>query len=184
MDLAITLARAASSDFATYDPGAVIAAVDALWPRGKDGALAAIDDFLAGRDLDADPHQGLFLVLRVLFDVDGDVHPPMRLGGSMPPPPDDPTTIPRFPIMMIDDVPLMLVAGYMLGGEAEPLASHLDHYRAHGRLRAAPLAPSAAPAGLLPGFERDYQRAYGAAPSAGERELIAGQVARLASSAH
>ena len=60
--LAEVLRRASRSDFASYDPRAVIDAVNALQPLGKEGALAAIGQFVGGVDLAADPHQGLFLV--------------------------------------------------------------------------------------------------------------------------
>lgn len=170
------LARASSSDFAAYDPGALIAAVNALVPLGKDGALAALDGFVSRQDLAADPRQGLFLVLRVAFDADP--HPPMRLGESVPAPPPNAAALPRFPILLVDDVPLLLVRGYVLRGRAERVTAHLDHYRQHGTLRTAPLAPAAG-VDRAAAYEAAYQAAYGAAPSADERAFIASQLQRL-----
>ena len=176
MNLDNLLQRASSSEFATYDPGPVIEAVNALVPLGKERALAALDGFLARQDLAKDPHQGLFLVLRVAFDADP--QPPMLLGGSRPPPPPSPSALPRFPIAIVDDVPLMLVSGYTLRGLAEPVTAHLAYYREHGTLRAAPLAPAKG-RDRMAGFEAQYQAAYHAAPSDAEREHIRGQLARL-----
>jgi hypothetical protein len=177
MNLDDLLERASSSDFARYRPGPVVDAVNALLPLGKDGALAALDRFLAAKDLDADPHEGLFLVLRVLFEVDADAHPPMRLGGSMPDLPPTPSSLPRFPIVLVDDLPLLLVSGYVLGGEAEPLSVHLDHYRRHGTLRARPLAPPAmAPAARMAKLEQLYRAAYQRDLSGSEREHLLAQL--------
>jgi len=176
MKLDQLLQRASSSDFASYDPGAVIDAVNALVPLGKDRALDAVDGFLAQRDLARDPSNGLFLVLRVAFDADP--HPPMMLGGSRPAPPASPAALPRFPIAIVDDVPVMLVASYMLRGLAEPVTSHITYYRYHGTLRAAPLAPVRGP-DRMAGYEAQYQAAYHAAPSDAERELVRGQLARV-----
>jgi hypothetical protein len=173
MSLDQVLQRASRTEFATYDPGAVIAAVNALIPLGRDGALGALDAFVASQ---ASPHDGLFLVLRVAFDAEP--HPVMRLGGSHPAPPADRAALPRFPIMMVDDVPLMLVASYTLRGLPEPITAHLAYYREHGKLRAAPLAPAAGP-DRMAGYDAQYRAAYGAAPSDAERALIQAELGRL-----
>jgi hypothetical protein len=176
MNIDALLEPASSSSFATYDPSHVIAAVNALLPLGKDRALAALDAFVAGVDLAKEPRQGLFLVLRVLFEADA--HPPMQLGGSRPPPPASASAIPRFPIAIIDDVPLMLVESYTLRGLPEPVTAHLDYYRVNGTLRAAPLAPKAG-VDRMAAFEALYHRAYGTAPPALERAFVQAQLARL-----
>ena len=152
-------------------------AVNALLHLGKGGALAAVEDCLArcaGGSVD-----GLFLVLRVLFDVPADPgwQPPLRLGASTPPPPANPRLLPLFPLLLVDDRPLLLVAGYVLGGLAEPVRAHLEHFRAHGTLRATPLAPSAPPEQALEGFRAQYTEAYGAAPASSLLRFIARQLA-------
>ena len=176
MNLDGLLARASNSTLATYHPGHLIDVVNALLPRGKDGALAELEAFLAKRDLANDPHQGLFLVLRVLFDADP--YPPVRLGGSRPPPPPQPTVLPRFPIMIVDDVPLMLVVSYTLRGLPEPVTAHLDYYRSHGTLRSMPLTPMPGP-NRLATYENRYKAAYQAAPSPAERAFVKSQLDRL-----
>ena len=101
-------------------------AVNALLHLGKGGALAAVEDCLArcaGGSVD-----GVFLVLRVLFEVPADpgFQPPLQLGDSTPCAPPQPQALPFFPLLLVDDRPLLLVAGYVLGGLAEPVRSHLD----------------------------------------------------------
>ncbi len=180
MNLDDTLQRASGSDFAAYRPRPLVDAVNALVPLGKDGALAAIQAFLATRDLDADPHHGLFLVLRVLFEVDAEAHPPLRLGGSMPGPPDRPSALPRFPIVLVDDLPLLLVSGYELGGDTEPVTVHVEHYRKHGTLRPGPLVPAPVRAAeRMAKLEQLYRDAYGRELSAPEREHLQAQLASV-----
>lgn len=179
MDMHAILDRASSSEFESYLPGAVIDAVNALQPLGKDRALDAIEAYLARADQESDRH-GLFLVMRVLFAVpQAGHHPPLRLGGSVPPPPADPTSLPLFPIALIGDIPLMLVSGYVLGGEPEPLAAHLEHFRKEGAIRTQPLRPVQPSRDVLVGYEQAYQKAYGAPPSAREVALIQGQLDRM-----
>jgi hypothetical protein len=101
----------------------------------------------------------------------------MRLGGaslSAPPAP----ALPRFPVMLVDDVPVMLIGGYMLGGMAEPVTAHLEYYRKNGKLRTAPLAPKRG-TDRAAEFEKAYQAAYGAPPAADVRELVLAQLARV-----
>ena len=154
----------------------MIDAVNALVPRGKDGALAALEAFLATHDLGADPRWGLFLVLRVLFDADP--YPPVRLGGSRPPPPPSPEVLPRFPILLVNDVPLMLVVSYALRGRAEPVMAHVEYYRTNGTLRPEPLAPGPDP-DRMAAYESRYEAAYHAAPAPEERAFIQAQLDRL-----
>ncbi|HEX3762702.1 MAG TPA: hypothetical protein VHW23_28600 [Kofleriaceae bacterium] len=174
MTLDDLLQHASSSDFTAYDPTAVIEAVNALIPLGKTGALAALDRFIAGCDLTRDPHQGLFLVMRVLFDAAP--HPALRLGGSRLKPPDPAPVIPRFPILMVEDVPLMLVDAYELAGLPDQLSTHLDYYRQHGEL-IAPLRP--AKVDRHAAFVQQFQQAYGVPPDRAELDHIDAQLGRL-----
>lgn len=180
MNLNAILERASSSDFMNYAPAPVIEAVNALLPQGKDAALHAIETYLAQADQTADPRHGLFLVMRVLFEVPAEpgYQPPMRIGGSAPAAPRDPRSLPLFPIVLIDDIPLMLVSGYALGGEPEPLSVHIAYFRAHGAVRAHALRPARS-SDTLERCKKAYQAAYGAPPSATELAFVQGQLDRM-----
>jgi hypothetical protein len=153
-------------------------AVNALSPLGTDGALEAIEAYLGRQDLDSDPKVGLFLVLRVLFEVpvDPGYHPPLRLGAATPPPPSDLKSLPLYPIVLVDDRPLMLVSGYALGGDTEPVAAHVEFYRAHGKTRASPLAPAGARDSVFDHFEATWRRAYGIPPSKPVADFVTAQL--------
>src|SRR5215203_2020444 len=103
------LADAAALSFGDHDPAVVIAAVNALQPLGKEPALDAIEaQANAGGDA-----IGLFWVLRSLFDMPTEPgHPPVRWGEPDIPPPADPATLPRFPLVLAADAPLLVVHGY------------------------------------------------------------------------
>ena len=151
-----------------YNPRPVIRAVNLLQPLGKEKALAAIDEFLrvsfAYRD---EGREGVFLLLRTLFDVPDrptdfpykvasipGYMPSMMVGASLPVEPNDKKLLPRFPITIEGDIPFLLVEGYLLFGSAEPAESHVAYFRKFGKLRAAPLAPTARPLAALEAFEK------------------------------
>jgi hypothetical protein len=126
---------------ATLDPARLIQAVNALQPLGKERALAVVDEYLrVASFLDNPGRDGVFLVMRALFDVPATGMPSMMVG--MPTrSPKDRVLLPRFPLVIVGDVPLQLAGGYMLSGEAELPEQDVAWFRAHGVLRTKPLAP-------------------------------------------
>lgn len=149
------LERAAARGFDDYDPYEAAAAVNELHPLGKEGALAAVEQAHAGGDA-----IGLFWVLRVLFDVPDGRFPPVRLGEPTIPPPED-DALPRFPIVLVQELPLLVVRGYTLAGLPEDVGVHVDYYRAHGELRPGPLAPGDDAEAILGDFVEIWSSAYG-----------------------
>jgi hypothetical protein len=126
-----------------FDPCAYIRIVNALQPLGKERALAAISEYL--RVTPGSPYNGsIFLVLRILFDVPDTPGYMPRVGVGAPemgPEPADPRSVPRFPIVIVDDVPFLVVEGYDLCGRAQRLEEHVEYFREHGTIRARPLRP-------------------------------------------
>jgi hypothetical protein len=144
-----------------YNLRPVIQAVDLLQPLGKTKALAAIEEFLrvSHEDLDDRPREGLFLVLRTLFDVptgktlfpgDDDLSPP----GFMPPmiiaiqsleELTDRKLLPRYPIVIEGDIPFLMCRGVGIGGGIQSVREHVDYFRKFGTLRPNPLVPTPRP---------------------------------------
>ncbi len=134
-----------------FSPLRALDALLALHALGADGAPAALRQYVASR---TEPPEGLFVVVRCLLAVPpvdaasaewpGAIQPghlrPPALGAPYPIPPDDPTAVPRFPALLVGDVPLSMVSGYTLGGLPEPLSMHLDAL-AEASWRAEPLRP-------------------------------------------
>ena len=135
------LAAVPSYNASNYDPLPLIRAVNALQPLGKDKALAVIGEFLRVSSWLDDPgREGVFLVLRVLFDVPAGKMPMMAVGAPSPPPPNP--APPLYPLVLVGDVPFKLVSGYMLGGEAEPPEMDVEAFAKVGTMRKAPLVPT------------------------------------------
>jgi hypothetical protein len=179
------LASAASSDFANFNPGVLVAAVNALLTLGKDCALDMVERQLAEADRFADPQHGLFLVLRLLFDVPADpgFHPPMHIGIPNVAEPGNLKALPLFPLVVVDDVPLLLVTTFILGGSPQPVEAHLKHFRENGTLRAAPLTPKGdlKTTEILDRLIPLYRDAYGVAPKPAQLTMLEQQLRRMAS---
>jgi hypothetical protein len=176
--MSTTLTQAAKLTVEDYDPMRVVQAVNALQPLGKEAALEQIASYVR-RHPDPAESQGLFWVLRVLFDVPaGQAFPPVRLGQPSVPPPADPATMPRFPILLVQDIPFLVVTGYDLAGMPEPVDAHVAHFRSHGVLRSKPLSPSST--GVADELARQWRAAYGDAHAAEGQRAWQAQLARMA----
>jgi hypothetical protein len=151
-------ALAGSMRYHDYRPRLVVDAVEELRELGKDAALDRVE-----AESNASPDDvGSFWVLRVLFDPPpGEPLPPVRLGRPTVDPPPEAGALPRFPIVVVDDVPLLVIRGYALAGKAEPLSAHIAWYREHGRLRDDPLRPSDDAEAVREHFIATWRKAYG-----------------------
>jgi hypothetical protein len=142
------IARAPRLEGYHFNPQDLVAAVNALQPLGKDLAVAALAEYLrVCPSVDNSSREGVFLILRALFEVpvDPGFLPRMLAGAPDPPEPRDPRKLPRFPLAIEGDIPFMLVHGYELGGHPQDPGDHLRYFREHGTLRAKPLAPTGTP---------------------------------------
>ena len=148
----------------SFDPLPVIQIVHALQPLGKEKALAAFDEYLrVASHWESGAREGLFVVLRVLFEIPEDpgYMPPMHVGKPSPLQPKDPKRLPRFPVLLLDDIPLLLVHGYMLAGVAQRVEDHVEYFRKKGRLRSKRLRPPDAPLSVFDQFEASFLWVYG-----------------------
>jgi hypothetical protein len=150
----------------SYNPLPVIQIINTLQPLGKEKALAAIAEYVRVSDEWSGfggPRSGMFLVLTVLFDLPRGIYPDQAgsFGAPSPGPPKDPGRIPRFPIAIIDNIPLMLVRGYTLAGMATPMENVVDFYRSKGSIRATPLVPSNDPLSAITHLTSSKQWIYG-----------------------
>ncbi len=177
------------------DPRTVIRAVNALQPLGKDKGVALLRRYFAERrsSQNSQERDGLFLVLRTLLVPEpasgprvrdactpeqqavaagGCLRPP-RLGAPVPPPPHELLSL-RYPAFVLGDVPLSLVSGYVLGGEAESLDMYLDAIAPVAGWLPKPLQPKTA------GEVRYLFVHYGQWSLAGDvGKLVEAQLARL-----
>ena len=173
------LDQATSMSFEDYNPAYVIQAVNVLQPLGKEKALEQIDSCLENRDKSQYAY-GLFWVLRVLFEAPvGQGFPPVRMGTPSIPPPAEPAKLPRFPIVMVQDIPFLAVRGYYLRGLPEPVEAHVAYFREHGIILEHPLAPPESITGIEEEFLQRWKAAYGDAYTTQVSETIKSQIARI-----
>jgi hypothetical protein len=127
-----------------YHPLDIVKVVNRLMPMGKQEALGVIEQFEQGQPLALESMCGLFIILRVLFDVPNvpGYHPIMNMGSSQPGPPIQFKSLPLFPVMMIEDLPIMMVTGYTLAGLPDSIGSHIQHFKKKGILRSTLLKPA------------------------------------------
>src|SRR5262249_8128304 len=102
--------------------------------------------------------------------------PRMAVGAPQPDEPNDAKQLPRFPILLQDDVPLLVVYGYNLGGLAERAENHVAYFRKKGRVRAKPLRPSDAPLSLLHACARKTAGLYNPSAARIVNQLMASQL--------
>ncbi|MCH8987739.1 MAG: hypothetical protein IIA92_02920 [Chloroflexi bacterium] len=175
------LDRVSSMSVEDYNPTYVVQAVNALQPLGTEMALERLDSCLESRSAGEDTY-GLFWVLRVLFEVPAEQgFPPVGLGRPNIPPPADPEKLPRFPIVMVREIPLLVVRGYFLLGLPEPVDAHVAYFRTHGTIREQVLHPPASMDGVEEEFLRLWQAAYGDAYAAEALGTIKAQIAKIRS---
>jgi hypothetical protein len=176
----------AHNDGEEFDPLQLIRAVNALQPLGKDRALAAIGEYQrVAMPYPRSGREGMFLVLRMLFDVPPDAGgwPPMLVGAPSGPQPGSPDDAPRYPLLVCDDIPLLATSGYSLFGCAQDPRDHLDFFRDHGRLRDRSLTPTDRPFTCLDGAEARWPWLFtDHGPDC--RRLLAKQVLTLVRSVH
>jgi hypothetical protein len=91
------------------------------------------------------------LIVRTLFEVPDPPGylPIMRVGAPRPAAPADPRALPRFPIVLVDDIPFRVVGGYAIGGKPEAAEDHLESIARDGALRAHPLRPPDDPLAVI-----------------------------------
>lgn len=123
------------------DPLHLIRVTNYLVPLGKEKALAIIGEY--GRVHPYINETWLFLLIRILFDVpEPPGHmPEMRIGLKFPSPPKNLMYVPRFPIVMMDDIPFSVLEGVSLFGTPEPISRHVGYFQKHGTLRKQKLHP-------------------------------------------
>jgi hypothetical protein len=148
--------QAPSIDGATFNPVALIRAVNGLQSLGKERAVAVLRTYDKVATANANrrekyglDEQRIFLILRLLFvpeDAASGV-PPMLIGEADPPPPQGDHTWPLFPLVVVDQIPFLPVSGYgfLMGGLPQSPLDHVVYCAQRCRLRDEPLVPETSP---------------------------------------
>lgn len=138
-----------------YDPKDVITVVNELISLGKEKALAEII---------AAPHDGpgAFWILRALFELPPEeFYPAVKIGSPDIPPPETFDLMPRFPIVIIEDIPFLVIKGYDQSDTPEPVEGHITYFKEFGVIRLQPLSPPKERTELEAAFLSLWRSAYG-----------------------
>lgn len=142
-----------------YNPADVMAVVNTLIPLGKTNALEAISAAIPANTLDA---VGAFWILRVLFELPPEeFYPTVKIGRPDIPAPEAAYIMPRFPIVIIRDIPFLVVKGYDLSGVPERVEGHINYFREYGIIRHQELKLPESAAGIEAEFLALWENAYG-----------------------
>lgn len=130
----------------TFDPGTYISAVNALHGEDQDSVIAGLRAYahsiVKNMDLAKDITRVFFLLRLLFIPADPEVRfPPIRVGRLIDinnPPLQD---FPLYPLVLIEDVPLLIVTGFMLSGLPEDPMNHIEFCERYCFLRTRPLCP-------------------------------------------
>lgn len=169
-----------------HNPLRLIQIVNTLQPLGREKALAAIGEYLRVEpEYTFEKDMQVFLILRLLFEVPADpgFMPRMMVGGPSVAEPRNHKLLPLFPLVLLDDIPLNLVTGYMLAGQAQRVEDHIEYFQKNGEWSGHPLLPSDNPLGVLDMLEHSPQWIYPGKTGSNEydyaKKFLANQLLRL-----
>jgi len=154
-----------------YNPLPVVQIVNALQSSGKEKALAAILEYLRVAPSDSEAREGLFLVLRVLFEIPNPPgHMPLLpIGSTIPEYTQGDKLLPRYPILLKDSIPFYLVISYAIEGERIPVEAEIPYFKKFGVLRKNLLVPPDNPLSVLNKIRKSHQWIFGIDEKMNER---------------
>jgi hypothetical protein len=127
-----------------WDPAWAIKVVNTLQPLGKRKALAAIEEFARVSDYLDDLE--MMLMLQVLFEVPKDPGYMAETPYPVTPPNPKDRRVPRYPILILGDVPLLIASGLPFSsGPGPDVGKQIAFFRDHAKIRAQPLQPTDKP---------------------------------------
>lgn len=133
----------------------MIQVVNILHSLGKENSIVILELF--DGLLPAGKFNGVhYRIPRILFDVPEDpgYFPDMGIGATLTLPGIGTKVLPRFPIILIDDVPLELSGLYfILAGSSQTFPDYIKDFREKGIFRKLPLRPKGNPMALMEQFE-------------------------------
>ena len=161
----------------TYDAHLLASIANALQALGKDEFLTRVRTFYATKS-EIGGGFGLFLLLRIQFDLpEGQSYPSLKMGKPDLDPPAKISDFNRFPILLVDDIPCLLIAGYFSTGPSSSLVDQLNFYQENGLWRDKPFVASTdrSVEDLYQQFKIEWEKVFGSRtiPSTLERSIPA-----------
>jgi len=118
-----------------FNPMFITDVADKFILLGKDEALSEINKFANASEMSSD-NFGLFLLLRIMFDVPTfSKYPEISIGKFDHDKPVGEDEANLFPILYSNEIPFLIVTGYFTGGFPQPIGDHIDFYKEFGILK-------------------------------------------------
>ncbi|MBD2773376.1 hypothetical protein [Iningainema tapete] len=130
----------------TFDPRSYILAVNTIYPEGKSWVISALRDYchllIDNGDWIIEATK-VFFLLRILFvPKEHNIYfPRIKLGISASSQMLTNHDFPIYPLVLLEDVPLLIVGEFILGGLPENPLAQIDFCEHYCQLRTTPLHP-------------------------------------------
>jgi hypothetical protein len=175
----------------TFDPATYLQAVNRLHNQDANLLLEYLEEYITSilnQPKMLENITRIFFLLRLLFvpQKPGQPFPEIRVGTPDDPNPPPAKDFPIYPLLLIEDVPLLIVAGFNLGGLPQSPLEHLEFCRKECRVRPAPLHPPANPLPLADQLlsSKQWYREKEGAEASENRAILRAQLLRLVRSAY
>ena len=175
----------------TFDPASYIRAVNRL--RGEEAPalleqLRTYTNTILNGSAILEESAKVFFLVRLLFVTKkaGQPFPPIKIGTPLDSGTPPAKAFPLYPLALVEDVPLLIVSGFMLGGLPQSPLDHLDFCQKECRLRPDPLRPPDNPLSLADQLltSKAWYRETQGAEGDDDRTILQAQLLRLVRSAY
>jgi hypothetical protein len=149
----------------SFDTLAYVKVVNTLQPYRKEQVLAVVNEYFRVCEFGED---NVLLMLRILFDPPNrrSFFPPHSSDNdvSFPPWPSDKAKVPRYPLVIIEDVPICIICGSPDGSiwsDGSYIRRFLNYLEKEGQIRKKPLRPPDNPLLVFDKFRASDQWLFG-----------------------
>ena len=141
-----------------FNPQLLIKVFNYFYKIGLDQSLQVLRDYCSLAQQTASEYnpENVFLIARILFVLKDEKKelPQLVLGQPDFEEPDNRTLFPLFPLHIYQDIPLLLIGGYLVGGQGQPPLDHLKWCEQYCQIRSKTLTPNDNPLGCVDRFLR------------------------------
>lgn len=168
----------------TFDPYTYIHAVNTLRKENNMHVIRYLRDYCirdTGNSEWLENSTKVFFLLRILFvPKDQDVQfPTIHIGKPLDVEPSSTQVFPLYPLVLVQDVPLLTIPGFFLGGLPEDPQIHIDFCEAYCSLRPTPLRPPDNPLTLAESLMESKQWYRKAEEFDDDQAILQAQLLRL-----
>jgi hypothetical protein len=138
-DLSLQLDSVCAMKPSHYDPSIMVRCTNRLLVLRKDSLLVVVQSAFERNSGNAEGY-GLFLALRMVFNLTSNMtYPEMHFGKPDIERSRSKSVANRYPILLVNDIPFLVVQRTFMTGVGESIDKHLSFYKKFGQLRTVPI---------------------------------------------